>query len=89
MSTIYNLEPTNNQKSFYGKARVIVHDNGDKDLISYNTLVAKKRNNKIVLGDYATCSNTTLKHLRSFLESEGFRTYSKNDLRKYYDSERF
>lgn len=32
------------RKSFYGKAKVIEHDNGDICLISYSTLVARIHN---------------------------------------------
>ena len=89
MATIYNLTPVGNQKSFYGKARVTIDDNGDKTLYSYSTPVVKIRSGKVTLGDYATCSSTTLKHVKSFLAEQGFAVYSKGDLRKHYDSERF
>ena len=33
----YELTPTDGRKSFYGKAVVIVEDNGTETLYSYNT----------------------------------------------------
>lgn len=38
---IYELCPVDNRKSFYGKAKVIEKDNGEKVLQSYNTEVCK------------------------------------------------
>ena len=34
---IYELTPTNGRKSFYGKAKVIIEDNGTETLYSYDT----------------------------------------------------
>ena len=42
----YELKPINNRKSFYGKAEVIEKDNGDIELRSYNTIVARIKNGK-------------------------------------------
>ena len=39
---IYELKPTNSQKSFYGKAIIQVDDNGNETLYSYNTPIIKK-----------------------------------------------
>ena len=38
----YELIPTNGRKSFYGKAVVIVEDNGTETLYSYNTPIIKR-----------------------------------------------
>lgn len=58
------------RKSFYGKARVRLYDNGDKVLVSYMTEVAKIRGNKpLVFGQW---SQTTTRHIKGFLYQEGF-----------------
>lgn len=38
----YELIPTDGRKSFYGKAVVIVEDNGTETLYSYNTPIIKR-----------------------------------------------
>lgn len=38
---IYNLEPNDSHKSFYGKAKVKIYSDNTKVLQSYNTDVAK------------------------------------------------
>ena len=40
----YELKPTNNRKSFYGKATIIEREDGTIELKSYNTIVARIRN---------------------------------------------
>ena len=54
------------RKSFYGKAKVIEHDNGDICLISYSTLVARIHNGNFekLWDGY---SATTMRHINSFL----------------------
>ena len=54
------------RKSFYGKAKVIEHDNGDISLISYSTLVCIIHNRKFekLWDGY---SATTMRHVNSFL----------------------
>lgn len=70
MKTIYELTPTNNRKSFYGKAKVIEKDNGDIELRSYETIVARIRNGKFerLWDGY---SATTMNHINSFLDTFG------------------
>lgn len=38
----YELTPTNGRKSFYGKAVVIVEEDGTETLYSYNTPIIKR-----------------------------------------------
>lgn len=66
----YELKPTNNRKSFYGKASVIERENGDIELRSYDTIVARIRNGKFerLWSDY---SATTMNHINSFLDTFG------------------
>lgn len=62
----YELIPNRNRKSFYGKAEVIEQDNGDIELRSYNTIVARIRHGKFerLWDGY---SATTMNHINSFL----------------------
>jgi len=71
------------QKSFYGKASIETENNISL-LKSYDTIVAKydHLNNKMeVFGLY---SNTTMRHINSFLNHFGFDTCSKKELEEYY-----
>jgi hypothetical protein len=66
----YELKPNNNRKSFYGKAEVIEKENGDIELRSYNTIVARIRNGKFerLWGGY---SMTTMNHVNAFIDLFG------------------
>ena len=39
---MYELMPDNGRKSFYGKAKVIVDDNGNETLYSYDIPIIKR-----------------------------------------------
>ena len=45
---IYELIPRNGRKSFYGKAQVMVDDNGDETLLSYCTPIMRVNKNGMV-----------------------------------------
>ena len=64
---IYKLDPNGSSKSFYGKAKVI-EENGEKFLLSYDTIVCKidKNDNFIKLWD--GYSATTMRHINAFIE---------------------
>lgn len=66
----YELTPTDNRKSFYGKAKVINRGNGIIELLSYNTIVAriKDGNFERLWGGY---SATTMRHINSFIDTFG------------------
>lgn len=67
---VFELRPINGRKSFYGKASVIEKDNGDIELKSYNTIVARIRNGKFErLWD--SYSATTMNHINSFVDTYG------------------
>jgi hypothetical protein len=68
--TMYELKPTNNRKSFYGKAMVINKDNGDIELKSYNTIVARIHNGKLERL-WSGYSVTTMNHVNSFIDTFG------------------
>ena len=55
-------------KSFYGKARVIEQDNGEKVLMSYDTKVCKITKSGEVVRLWDGYSATTMRHVNSFLE---------------------
>ena len=70
-----------NQKSFYNKATIIREDGAVK-LQSYSTIVAEIRNGKAkVFGWY---SATTTKHIKEFLQQNGFTVGTKAQLEKLY-----
>ena len=66
----FELKPNNNRKSFYGKAEVIERDNGDIELRSYNTIVARIRNGHFERL-WSGYSATTMRHVNAFLDYFG------------------
>lgn len=62
---IFDLPPMNGRKSFYGKAKCIEHENGTKELLSYETIVAKIENG-IFKKIWSGSTRTTNTHIKSF-----------------------
>ena len=62
---IFELVPCyDSRKSFYGKARVVDHENGTIELQSYDTIVSRCVNGKVEeLGKW---SQTTTSHQKEF-----------------------
>lgn len=62
---IYDLNPQNDtRKSFYGKAKIIDHENGIFELLSYDTIVSRCENGHVEeLGKW---SATTTRHQKEF-----------------------
>ena len=58
-------------KSFYGKAKVIEKDNGEKVLQSYNTEVCKITSGGEFVRLWSGYSVTTMRHINSFLQLVG------------------
>ena len=58
-------------KSFYGKAKVIEKDNGEKVLQSYNTEVCKITSSGEFVRLWSGYSVTTMRHINSFLQLVG------------------
>lgn len=85
----YDLRPMyDSRASFYGKARVRDND-GDLELISYNTRVAVihpagKYDDEASASVYGTHSVTTLRHIKEFLQQNGFKAESKAQIEKDY-----
>lgn len=73
---IFELIPLfDNRKSFYGKARVIDHDNGIVELQSYDTIVCRiefsykeATGYKVTLNGLNEYSRTTDRHIKEFLK---------------------
>ena len=62
----FYLNPVDSRKSFYNKCYVEVEHDGSLSLYSYNTLVARFVNGRIVRKwqDYST---TTMRHINAFV----------------------
>lgn len=67
----YDLPCFDYRKSFYGKAKVIENDNGEKVLRSYNTEVCKITNGGEFVRLWSGYSYTTMRHINSFLRFFG------------------
>lgn len=79
----YNLKPFfDTANSFYSKAIVFVFANDYKELVSYNTTVAKIEKNKAVVFD--TYSHTTLRHIKEFLKQNSFKAETKKQIENDY-----
>ena len=79
---IFELNPVNNRKSFYGKCQII-EENGIARLQSYQTIVAEYdiNNKKMRVNGYY--SLTTATHINAFLDFYGFKTCNKKGLETY------
>lgn len=78
MTYLVNLEPRGiNQKSFYGKAKIMIRDNGDRVLFSYDRPVASVEGGKLYRL-WNGWSLTTMRHINSFLLGEGYNKMTKS-----------
>lgn len=75
---VFELQPTDSHKSFYGKAHCI-EDNGIYYLKSYETIVASVDNNGIFHRYWGGYSATTMRHISAFLNYCGKRRISKGE----------
>lgn len=62
----YELKPTDGRKSFYGKAVVVVEDNGTETLYSYGTPVIKRLVSGELVKLWSGWSATTGRHIQAF-----------------------
>ena len=60
------LIPTNGRKSFYGKAVVIVEDDGTETLYSYGTPIVKRLVSGELVKMWDGWTATTGKHIKAF-----------------------
>lgn len=63
---IYELIPADGRKSFYGKAVVIVEDNGTETLYSYNTPIIKRLVSGELVKLWDGWTATTGRHIQAF-----------------------
>ena len=67
MSKIYELTPTTGyQQSFYGKAKVVVEEDGTEILYSYDTAIIKRLPDGTLVRLYDDYTMTTGKHIKAF-----------------------
>lgn len=90
--TTKELSPQyDSRKSFYGKARVRTLDDGTEILYSYNTPVVRVKDGQVTLLSRGylgwASSQTTLRHVKEFLQQRGFKTGSVHDIAKLYPQE--
>ena len=62
----YELTPTDGRKSFYGKAVVVVEDNGTETLYSYGTPIVKRLVSGELVKLWSGWSATTGRHIQAF-----------------------
>lgn len=62
----YELTPTDGRKSFYGKAVVMVEDNGTETLYSYNTPIIKRLVSGEMVRLWDGWTATTGRHIQAF-----------------------
>lgn len=70
---VYDSRP-----SFYGKAKVLIDERGNKKLQSYNTIVAERNGDELKVNGYY--SPTTARHINEFLQQEGFEKMTKKEM---------
>ena len=70
-----------NVKSYYRKALIELKENAQV-LYSYDTKVAKIENGKLEV--YNTQSQTTVRHIREFIQQHGFPRLTKQQINEYY-----
>lgn len=78
---IYELRPTDERKSFYGKAVVQIEENGTETLLSYGTPIIKRFVSGEMVKLWDGWSATTGRHIKAFcgLNKAG---YEKLELEK-------
>lgn len=82
---VSKLDPQfDSRKSFYNKAQVVTDTDGTQTLYSYNTPVVKIKDGKVELLAMWDSSATTLRHVKEFLQQNGFEVGSKQALAKMY-----
>lgn len=62
----YELKPTDGRKSFYGKAVVVVEDNGTETLYSYGTPIVKRLASGELVKLWEGWTATTGRHIQAF-----------------------
>lgn len=83
MDKIYELTPIYySQKSYYGKAIIIMLDSEQEILLSYNKKILFYDGKNVFIYPNLCydkhLSNTTMMHVREFLYQKGYKTLIKN-----------
>ena len=63
---IYELKPTDGRKSFYGKATVIMNEDGSETLVSYTTPIITRTASGELVKLWHDWSVTTGRHIKAF-----------------------
>ena len=63
---MYELTPTNGRKSFYGKAKVLIADDGTETLFSYDTPIIKRTPAGELVKLWDGWTATTGRHINAF-----------------------
>lgn len=63
---MYELTPSDGRKSFYGKARVLIDDDGSETLYSYDTPIIKRLVSSELVKLWDGWSMTTGRHISAF-----------------------
>lgn len=63
---IYDLIPIDGRKSFYGKAKVYISEDGTETLYSYNTPIISRDRAGVLTRLYSGWSQTTGRHIKAF-----------------------
>lgn len=63
---IYELTPTDNRKSFYGKAKVVIDNDGSETLYSYDTPIIKRTAAGELVKLWNGWTATTGRHITAF-----------------------
>lgn len=63
---IYELSPTDGRKSFYGKAKVVIDNNGTETLYSYDTPIISRSTSGELERLWNGWSATTGRHIKAF-----------------------
>lgn len=66
MTKMYDLIPCDGRKSFYGKAKVVIEDDGAKTLLSYNTPIIRRNPDGTLKRLWFGWSVTTGRYIASF-----------------------
>ena len=92
-SKMYELTPTDGRKSFYGKAKVLIDDDGSETLYSYDTPIIRRDKNGELSPLWDGYSATTGRHIASFaglnkkqymdlLKKKGVKSSTKSNSKK-------
>ena len=63
---LYDLKPIDGRKSFYGKAKIYLEENGDKTLYSYGTKILTITKEGKYIKFWNDWSATTGRHIAAF-----------------------